>query len=493
MNFLKAVPFILSLAVGLYAAEGKWTPQQVLKLDPQWLKQQGLEVAPTRLWDPKQGAGLLSAAVNIGGCSASFISELGLIITNHHCLFSIVQEHSTASNDIITNGFLAKTQKAELPSKTTRVTVPRRFVDVTKDVLAAVPAGADDLIRQRSIQAKQKQLVADCEKQKAARCRVAAYDGGLQYFLIDTLELQDVRLVYAPPRAIGEFGGEIDNWMWPRHTGDFAIARAYVAPDGSSARFSAANVPYRPQFHFPVSTKGVAPGDFVMVLGYPGTTYRSLIADEMAERRDLFFPRREEVLGEWIRIMEDTTKNNKAGAIAVAANLKSLFNSYKNSQGQLAGFRRGNILEKQRVAENQVALWAEARPQFKGALAARRELMDLVVEQRKTWERDFLLGVASVGPKALSLSTTIVRAAWNGRSQTSSAKKRTWSATARACAIVWNANRRTIFHQPTGPCWKRTSGAPWRSRRISVSRPLTRLLTWTSCTPVRRCSISPSA
>ncbi len=407
---LRKLALALAVAAPLLAVDGKWTPQQVLKLDPAWLKKLGLELPPQQLWDAQRGAGLLSAAVSIGGCSASFISETGLIATNHHCLFGILQEHATPANDIITNGFLARSRDAELPSKTVRVTIPRRFTDVTREVEAAAPAGADDLARQKAIEAKQKQLVAECEKRKSARCRVAAFDGGLQYALVDTTELADVRLVYAPPRAVGEFGGEVDNWMWPRHTGDFSIARAYVAPDGSPASYSKENVPFKPEFYLPIARNGVKPGDFVMVLGYPGRTYRSLTAAEMAERKELFFPGRVDLYGEYIRIMEETTKGSPEGTIAVASNLKGLYNRYKNAQGQVAGLDRGRILDKQRAAEEEVARWAKSRPEFSGATAARGELLRLVEEQRSTWERDFLLSELSAGATALAHAATIVRA-----------------------------------------------------------------------------------
>ena len=354
-----------AMAAPAAAGEGKWTPEQVLRLEPAWLRQQGLELPPKQLWDPAKGTGLLAAAVNIGGCSAAFVSRTGLIATNHHCLFSILQEHSTTANDIITNGFLAKTPADELSSKTTRVTIPRSFTDVTKEVRAAVPQEADDLARQHAIESKGKALVAGCEQQKFHRCRVASFDGGLQYVLVDTLELPDVRLVYAPPRSIGEYGGEIDNWAWPRHTGDFAIARAYVGPDGNPAAFSPANVPYKPEFIFPISRRGASEGEFVMVMGYPGVTYRSLTALEMAQRRDLYFRTREDLYGEWIRLLEKATEGRPQGAIAVAGTLKSMSNVYKNAQGQLAGFARGRIVEKQQATEAEVVTWAKARPEFR--------------------------------------------------------------------------------------------------------------------------------
>lgn len=403
---------VLALAAAtLWAGEGKWTPMQVLELDAAWLKKQGLEMPVGRLWNPARGTGLLAGAVNIGGCSSGFVSAEGLIATNHHCLFGMLQEHSRPGRDLITNGFLARTRGEELPSKTGRVMVPRRFTDVTKVVEGAAPAGADDLGRYRAIEAKKKELVAGCEKQARARCSVATFDGGVQYVLIETMELRDVRLVYAPPRAVGEFGGEVDNWMWPRHTGDFAMARAYVGADGKPADYSASNVPYKPEFYFPLAKQGVKAGDFVMVLGYPGVTVRSLTAAEMEGRRDDFFARRESLYGEWIRVLEETTKESEAGRIAVAATLKTLLNRYKNAQGQLAGLKRGRIIEKVKAHEDVVAPWARQRSEWRRAAAAKEELDRLAAEARATAERDFLFSEIPNGALALKHATQLVRLA----------------------------------------------------------------------------------
>jgi hypothetical protein len=360
------------------------------------------------LWDPKRGTGLLAATVNVGGCSGGFIAPDGLFITNHHCLFSILQEHATPQNDIITNGFVAKSRNDELPGKALRLTIPRSFTDVTKDVLAAIPPNASDSDRHRAIERRSNELVAECEKRPSTRCRVASFDGGVQYILADQLELSDVRLVYAPPRSVGEYGGEIDNWMWPRHTGDFAIGRAYVN-----------GAPYHTEFFFPIAKQGVKRGDFVMVMGYPGVTYRSLTAAEMLERRDLFFTRRRDVYGEWIRILEESTKGNPEAQILVADNLKSLGNRFKNAEGQLAGFKRGAIVENQIAQDDVVLKWAASHPEFRNAVDAYRGLADMIAEQRKTWESDFILSqlygsnASSVppGPKSIFLSTSIVRSA----------------------------------------------------------------------------------
>ncbi|HKV07812.1 MAG TPA: S46 family peptidase, partial [Thermoanaerobaculia bacterium] len=197
--------FSLLISGGAFAVDGKWTPEQILEHDPKWLRELGLEIPPEKLWG-QDGAGLLEAAVKVDGCSAGFITAQGLLITNHHCAFGILQQHSTPERDLITNGFLAKNPAEELGGAGTRATIPHKTTDVTAVIEAAVPAGADDLARFRAIERKGKELVAECEKQPNRRCQVEAFDGGVRYLLIENLEFPDVRVVYAPPRAVGEYG-----------------------------------------------------------------------------------------------------------------------------------------------------------------------------------------------------------------------------------------------------------------------------------------------
>ena len=232
------------------------------------------------------------------------------------------------------------------------------------------------------------------------RCSVAAFDGGLQYVLVEAIELTDIRLVYAPPRAIGEFGGEPDNFHWPRHTGDFAMGRAYK--DGR---------PYQPEFFFPIAKSGVKPGDFVMVLGYPGRTMRSMTAAEMANERDARYQLRDRIYGEWIRAIEDATKGDPAGGITVAATLKTLNNGHTNAQGQLAGLARGNIIAQQQLQDEAVAAWAAGQPGFAKSLDAKKELDRLAAERRQVATRDFLFQIITPGPLALRQATTLVRLA----------------------------------------------------------------------------------
>ncbi len=399
---LAALIALMPTALPVLALDGKWTPGQVLDIDPKWLKQQGLKLPPSALWDGKRGTGMLTGTVNIAGCSGAFVSDTGLIVTNHHCLFGLVQEHSTPQRDLITNGFLARTQAEELPGSTMRVEIPRRFTDVTAKILAAVPAGAEPLARLQAIDARQKALVAECQQQPDTKCKVAAFDDGVTYTLIESIELRDIRLVYAPPRAIGEFGGEVDNWSWPRHTGDFAIARAWVGADGRPAERADGNRPYAPEFFFPISKRGLDDGDFVMVLGYPGITYRSLIAEEMRERRERFFVRREDVFGEWISHLERSSTDDAQGKIAVAANLKGILNRYKNAQGQIAGLDRGRMVDNQRKQDDAVAAWAAQHPEHAAAVAARDALRTLLAERERTWERDFLLNLVPMGAETVA-------------------------------------------------------------------------------------------
>jgi hypothetical protein len=409
---LRAFAFgLLTLSGAALAIEGKWTPGQIQELDPKWLREQGLQAAPETLWS-RNGGGLLEAAVRISGCSAGFISERGLLITNHHCAFSILQQHSTPQRDLITRGFLAHDPAEELPGSGIRATIPHRVTDVTAEVEAAVPAGADDLKRFQAIERKKKELVAACEHEANRRCEVATFDGGVRYLLNESLEYPDVRLVYAPTRAVGEYGGEVDNWSWPRHTGDFALLRVYSAPDGRPAARADANVPYHPKHFFRVAAEGIEDNSFVMLVGYPGRTFRSYTAAEMAERAKLFYPGMSALYRGWLDLMEAASAQDETARIALADRIKGLENNEKNARGQVAGIRRGHILERKAESEKAIVAWAAQHPEQQGAMAARDELGRLVAERRKTWDRDFLLDQMRRGPKPLDLALSLAR--WAG-------------------------------------------------------------------------------
>jgi hypothetical protein len=417
MTIARRIPFVLTCLLAVFAGregsavEGKWTPQQLRELDPKWLRELGLTLPVEKLWGP-DGGGLLASVPSLDGCSSGFVSAEGLVITNHHCAYGILQLHSTPEKDLIKNGFLARTRAEELSGRGERATLPVRITDVTAEIQAAVPAGADDLARFQAIERKTKELVAACEKQPNRRCQVATYDGGVQYLLHEGAEYPDVRLVYAPPDSVGEYGGETDNYAWPRHTGDFAILRIYAGADNNPAPRSdggAGNVPYRPQHFFPISTKGIEPGDFVLVAGYPGFTFRSYVDAEARERAELFYPRQAALYKDWIGLMQAASAEDTAGHIAVAARIKSAANNEKRALGRAEAIRRGGLLARKRQDEQKVLAWADSRPEHQAAAEAYRELTRLTEERLKTWDRDFLLGEAKNGAKPLEVALSLTR------------------------------------------------------------------------------------
>ncbi len=392
----------------LHAAGGKWTPEQLLEHDPAWLKELGLELPASALWAP-EGGGLLEAIVKVGGCSAGLVSAEGLVITNHHCVFGILQEHSTPERDLIAEGFLAVSRDDELHGVATRVTVPHRFTDVTAEIEAVAAAAADDLERYHAIDRRSKELVAACERRPFRRCEVAVYDDGVVYRLVEALEYPDVRLVWAPPRAVGEFGGEVDNWTWPRHNGDFALVRVWAGEDGMPAAHAEGNRPLRPKHFLKVAREGVTKGSFVMVAGYPAKTYRSLVATEMEERLERWFPGRARLLEDWHDMMVAAGDGDEEARILLASRVKTLANREKNARGQIAASRRGRLLEKKRAAEREALAWMAERPEHAAGTQAHAELGRLVERKAATWERDFLLEHLKYGPTVLDMTLKLTR------------------------------------------------------------------------------------
>ncbi len=393
---LAAFSLAFAAAEPARSVEGKWTPEQVLQHDPDWLRSLGLELAPRELWG-EQGAGVLEAAISITGCSAGFISKDGLLATNHHCAFGLLQQNSTPQRDLITMGFLADSLAGELPGEGMRALIPHQSRDVTAEIERAVPRptgnrDADDVARQRAIERKSAELVAACEKKPHRRCQVAAFDGGVQYRLVEDVEYPDVRVVYGPPRAVGEYGGEVDNWSWPRHTGDFAMLRVWAAADGTPAPPGKGTQPFHPRHFFPVSPAGAAPDQLVMVAGYPGRTFRAETLAEMRQRAERWFPGRARLLRDALDLMEAASAKDETARIALASRIKSLANSEKNARGQLAGIARGGMLAKKEAAEREVLAWISTHPEHAGARDAYRELAELAAAAGATWERDFLLG-----------------------------------------------------------------------------------------------------
>ncbi|MEP1422661.1 MAG: S46 family peptidase [Erythrobacter sp.] len=374
-KLLSAVLLLSSaLSAPATAKEGMFTPEQLPDIADQ-LKEAGLELDPSDLTDLTGFP--MGAVVSLGGCSASFVSPEGLVVTNHHCARGSVQFNSTAENNYLENGFLAGTKGAELPAAPgSRIYVTTELTDVTDRVrsgtLEMSPTQRYDAIDQR-----RKDITAECEAEAGFRCLVASFYGGAQYTLIKRLEVRDVRLVYAPADSIGKYGGDIDNWQWPRHTGDFAFYRAYLAPDGSAADFDEANVPYAPEHHLKVNAAGLDDGDFVMVAGYPGSTNRYTLLAEVENTFGWTYPTFQGLLTDWINTIEDTAPEGSDARVKYESRLAGLNNFEKNLRGQIDGARRVGLVDRRAAREAGLAEWIaadEARSDYAPAIAALTEL-----------------------------------------------------------------------------------------------------------------------
>ncbi|MCJ7488328.1 MAG: S46 family peptidase, partial [Candidatus Aminicenantes bacterium] len=246
------------------ADEGMWMPHQMKALN---LRSMGLQMNPDDLYK-KDGTGLMSAIVNLGGGTGEFVSGEGLVLTNHHVAYGAIQRASSKETDYINNGFMAVARGEEIPAQGYQAGVLLGYEDVTAKVNAYFKPGMTPRQRYDAYDKAQKELIAAGEKAgKDLRCTLAAMYSGNSYYLTTFKQIRDVRLVYAPPQDLGNFGGETDNWMWPRHTCDFSFLRAYVAPDGTAADYSPTNVPYKPKVWLKVSLDGFKEGDFTFVMG----------------------------------------------------------------------------------------------------------------------------------------------------------------------------------------------------------------------------------
>jgi len=351
---LLAAALTAGLAGTAHAVEGMWQPAQLPKI-ADTLKQHGLKLDPAKLTDLT--AYPMGAIVSLGGCTASFVSSDALIVTNHHCGYGALQYNSTPQKNLIVDGFLAKTPAEELQgSPDMRVFVTEEIRDVTKEVNAKLNDGMSGAERYKAIELAIKELVKGCESD-GYRCDVYTFHGGYSYQLIKQLEIKDVRLVYAPPESIGKFGGDIDNWMWPRHTGDFSYLRAYVSKDGKSATYAKDNVPYHPKHVLKVNPLGVENGDYVMVVGYPGRTNRYRLADEVQNSIDWVYPTQIKVYQDTLDIINTAGKADPKVAVKYASMVASLNNYLKNFGGQLEGLRRADAVEVKRTQEAQLETW----------------------------------------------------------------------------------------------------------------------------------------
>ena len=360
---IRLLPFAIAATLSMTAAhadEGMWRPSQMPQLAAQ-LKARGLQMDPAAL--SNLAGKPLDAVISLGGCTASFVSPQGLVVTNHHCGYGAIQYNSTPERDLLANGFVAGSFAEELPADpNARIYVTQDISDVTARVNAGLTAGMDGTARFEAIDARNKALVAECEKPGGLRCNVYSFNGGLEYSLIRQMEIQDVRLVYAPAEAIGKFGGDVDNFEWPRHTGDWSFLRAYVGKDGKPAPYSKDNVPYTPASWLKVSQEPLNAGDFVMVTGYPGSTNRYRLADEVNDAIQWRYPTQVSYFKDYLATIHGSTPGDKAAALKYASTVAGINNALKLYQGQLDGFARmQDPVAMKRAQETALKAWLKTR------------------------------------------------------------------------------------------------------------------------------------
>jgi hypothetical protein len=345
---------LLGAAATAVADEGQWQPHQLPQLKSE-LKRIGITIPAEKLADLSKHP--MSAIVELAGCSASFVSPDGLVVTNHHCGYSAIQRNSTPEHNYIVNGFLAKTRAAELPGgPNTLVYVTEKVENVTERVLKGV-ANLSGRERREHVQNHIKALIAECETDKAYRCSVPAFHRGLEYYRIKQMLIRDVRLVYAPSDRIGNFGGDIDNYEWPRQTGDFSFLRAYVGKDGRPADPSPDNVPYKSKDYLVVSAEGLKDGDPILLAGYPGRTSRYKLPAEIRFARDVDYPAKVASITADLSVIAAATMGNEAYDVRYASVAKSLNNVLKKTRGLLDGFARKDIAAIKDVQDAEFRAW----------------------------------------------------------------------------------------------------------------------------------------
>ena len=403
---------LLTLAIlstsAAYADEGMWMPQQLPQVAKQ-LKAAGLKLDPAAL--TKLTEFPMGAIVSLGGCSASFVSPQGLVATNHHCVYNSIAVNSTPERNLLANGFLAKNFAEELPaSPGTRVFVTKDVSNVSTQVITPDVAKLNGKARVDGMEKNEKSIVAECEKDPGHRCTVASYYGGLEFYLIKQLEIRDVRLVHAPPDGVGKFGGDTDNWMWPRHTGDYGFYRAYVSKDGKAADFSKDNVPYAPKHFLKIAKEGVKEGDFIMALGYPGRTNRHRLPSEVASTFDWNYPAFIKSSGETLAIIDRETKNEPGVKLKYAGQVASVNNYYKNRKGMLTSYEGSDFLSRKTREHADMKAWVNANPARQKEYAADIEQVEkLIAERDGVMKRDYYL--MSSSPRLLSTARSMYRLA----------------------------------------------------------------------------------
>ena len=356
--------FLLLTICPALAKEGMWIPTLLNKYNIDEMKQMGFRLTAEDIYSVNHES-MKDAVVLFGtGCTGELISDQGLLITNHHCGFDAIQNHSTVEHDYLTNGFWAKTHQEELPNPKLSVRFLTRMDDVTAKVLAGTTNQPKDSVV-KIIDRNTKKIVAEASEKGLYEASVQPLFYGNQYFLYVYQVFEDVRLVGAPPSSIGKFGGDTDNWMWPRHTGDFSLFRIYANKDNQPAKYSPDNVPFKPKKFFKISIKGVQPEDFTLVFGYPGRTQQFLHSQAIRQIMTQGDPDKIKIRDLKLKILANDMEQSPKVRIQYAAKYQNTSNAWKKWQGEVKGLKRLNAVQVKQNFENEFRKWAAANTERK--------------------------------------------------------------------------------------------------------------------------------
>ncbi|MBP5546910.1 MAG: S46 family peptidase [Bacteroidales bacterium] len=358
---------VAMLAMPARADEGMWIPM-LLQRNEAAMQKAGMHISAQDIYDINHAS--LKDAVLLfgGGCTGEFVSNEGLLLTNHHCGYSYIVQHSTVAHDYLTNGFWAMNRGQEIPCPGLTVTRLVRMEDVTARILEGVTDQTSEQDRERIVEKNIARLCAEAVKGTHYKAVIKPFYYGNQYFMYVNEVFTDVRLVGAPPSNIGKFGGDTDNWMWPRHTGDFSMFRVYVGKDNKPADYSADNVPYTPLKHMEISLKGVEEGDFTFVFGYPGTTRRYVTHDAVDLAANVENPVRIALRDIRLAHYNAAMQKSPAQRLKYASRVASIANGWKKWQGESLGIERLRGVEQKIEQEEAFQRWAQDKPQYRDVL-----------------------------------------------------------------------------------------------------------------------------
>lgn len=390
-SLLLAIVICSMTALTALSQEGMWMLSQIGQLD---LPGKGLQIPVEKIYSPGKPS-LSSAILQLGGGSASFVSPEGLVVTNHHVAYTALQRASTVSSDYLTKGFLARDRKDEISAPGYQAKMMTGMKDVTDEVLSAAGTLTDPVERDRKINEKIAAMTnAISEKSDDQDADVVSLFEGKQYVMHVYKVFKDIRIVYSPPLSIGNYGGEIDNWMWPRHTGDFSFMRIYVSPEGKGTDYSPDNVSYKPEVWLKPATRDLDEGDFNFIIGYPGFTTRYRSSNSIDWNLHRNYPFTVENFSDIIAISNELTKDDPAGELKMASLVKGLENTMKNYQGNIEGMTKTHFLGKKIAFEKEFLEWANSTPERKAKygdiLSKIKAQYDILA---RTVDRDNVLGL----------------------------------------------------------------------------------------------------